>query len=951
MAQERKIVPNLYTSGGEFVLRSKQQYGESEEYVGSFHYDIDEDKYYTYSTPELGLESSAELVPLDKNARDENGYLVVPYNVDKNYKLKLSRKKYEDVREVIDNRITELAPPEVVSPELTIEERIVLLKAEFSDLKEHMIDEDLDLLIRESLLESSQILVRGNTEEIVLSYFDIAHFGIEMKGTLSDGKGPHTKIEVNGTDVFEGDINHTDYRFYNFMIPIQQDDDTQKISITFDDDQSNDTGDRNLQIRFIKNKPITYHAYSENPDIFDDSTLMIPEVTSSQKDNDGNNLMIPATPFDEDNIFEGYKENIFYIENDTDKDTRPLYNYFTPSGQVGGAPDGAVEGSEILLYDKDGFALLDKYPNDPFTYQGKFKSSMPWNSQVQIKLPTNWFLSEYPSQPVEFTTDDFQIGTIKATKIDLIECMTKEQLQIDSVEALKQKIEEENEELRTITDDALAVSASQEAEINSLKSSIEMMSENYLTLWDGEDDGTGHNMSYNSRFTKSKDSSANISVNDKRPKYWYMSSGYDDANDGAPLAVWEYESTGGAPSSVSGYPGEAKGLVRTHYFPPGGTLSEEGWPNENQKIGFRMKANNYKGWPKVRLKDVKSGRYQTKTVNSYQWKTYWFDLNLADVGVENRNIQLHLAFINNAMKRGPWYKRGKYNNKTGKDRDVWISHIVREDGTMYATNRTNNPTMNDIRMRDNNGNLLRTTSNATGYQNHTAEFTDVNNREPWYYLSDRDLIPPQKFDNSSGIRFIFPANSELIFVKGEAGSPPPNKFAQIYCGGRGFADDDNDGYDDMNDERGIFVIPHKKYVFKFCARKAGSNNAVTYNGYTSDSVSGNTIFGAYIGDRRNGWRGSSNPYPGTEGYEWFESDQFDLAIDYEATEKTDPPEIITRDPYKWNSYEIEFEPRPGPQGGTKVYFGFYLHKGTQGEKNILEFSECRIVGPLADEEY
>ena len=49
--------------------------------------------------------------------------------------------------------------------------------------------------------------------------------------------------------------------------------------------------------------------------------------------------------------------------------------------------------------------------------------------------------------------------------------------------------------------------------------------------------------------------------------------------------------------------------------------------------------------------------------------------------------------------------------------------------------------------------------------------------------------------------------------------------------------------------------------------------------------------------------------------------------------------------------EIEFTPEPGPQGGTKIYFGFYMHRGNNGEKQIMEFSECRIVGPLPDEEY
>ena len=340
MAQIQKIVPNLYTSGGEFVVKSKQSLGSSEEYIGSFHYNIEEDKYYTFSTPELGLESSQELVLIDPEARDEDGYIIAPYNSTKAYNLKLSRKKYEDVKDIIDTTISELAPPEIVSPELTIPERIELLKAEFSELKEFMSDPDLDLLIRESLLESSEILVRGNTDEIVLQYFDIAHFGIQMRGTLSndgDGvpKGPHVKIEVNRTDVFEGDINHTDFRFYNFMIPIEQDETEQKISIIFDDDKSDDTGDRNLIIGLIKNKPITYHAYADNPDIFDESTLQIPEVTSSQQDpTTGDNILIPATPYDEDDIYASYEENIFFISDSESEDTKPLYRKFTPNART-----------------------------------------------------------------------------------------------------------------------------------------------------------------------------------------------------------------------------------------------------------------------------------------------------------------------------------------------------------------------------------------------------------------------------------------------------------------------------------------------------------------------------------------------------------------------------------------------------------------------------------------
>ena len=91
MAQERKIVPNLYTSGQEFKFRATTTSGKAgDEYVGAFHYDIDEDKYYTYATPESGLEVSQEIVPLDNSLRDDNGYIVAPYNQEKNYKLKFT---------------------------------------------------------------------------------------------------------------------------------------------------------------------------------------------------------------------------------------------------------------------------------------------------------------------------------------------------------------------------------------------------------------------------------------------------------------------------------------------------------------------------------------------------------------------------------------------------------------------------------------------------------------------------------------------------------------------------------------------------------------------------------------------------------------------------------------------------------------------------------------------
>ena len=115
---------------------------------------------------------------------------------------------------------------------------------------------------------------------------------------------------------------------------------------------------------------------------------------------------------------------------------------------------------------------------------------------------------------------------------------------------------------------------------------------------------------------------------------------------GAPRLLGEWRDAGGAPTEVSGYTG-TKGKIRLHYFPPGGVMSAAGWPNEYQTIGFRMKANQYRGWPIVRLTDVRTGRYQDRKVDSYDWKIYYFDVGLADVGIENKNIdnKVEIDFI------------------------------------------------------------------------------------------------------------------------------------------------------------------------------------------------------------------------------------------------------------------------------------------------------------------
>tara|TARA_Y100000356_G_scaffold134603_1_gene144406 strand:- start:104 stop:2989 length:2886 start_codon:yes stop_codon:yes gene_type:complete len=959
MAQERKIIPNLFTSGGEFRLRTDGQGGPGEEYQGSFHYDIDEDKYYTYATPEMGLEVSREIVPLDTEARDENGYLIAPYNAKKNYNIKLSRKKFEDVKEVIDTTISELLPPDELIPELTIEERIEILKAEFGDLKNHITDPDLDYLIRESLLESSGILTRGNTDEIVLTYFDIAHFGIEMKADLADEDdgegpvGPKVLIEVNGTDVFDGEVNHTDYRWYNFMIPMQSEGELQEIKITFDNDyfEASLGEDRNLYVSKIKNKPFAYHAYAENPDIVEEDTINVPEITSSIQTSPGVFSMIPATPYDREAPYAGFEENVFEFRNE-DSVATTVKDYF----------NNPLESSQVILYDVDGDVPLSRPWNGNNTdinhFPGQFKQKMWGNCQLQVDLPTDWFLSEYPPQPVEFTTDDFQIGTIKSTKIDLVECQLRSELQQDSINAITNRLEEENEEFKRRAEEAEAVSGSQAAEIQSMKLSIEQMQEQWIQLWDG--DSSGHNMVYNARLESGKNTGAGGNGHfwrtSNRPKYWSSPNGYEDAgNNGSPRMLGYYYQSGAPDSSVHGYPGDgtAKGKIQLCYFNSDGELSPEGWPNERQVIGFRMKANNYRGWPRVRLtaKGATDGG-QTKSVTSRNWKIYWYEISLGDVGIENKDIELFIAFINN---------RAKKNNRKGKDRDVWISHIVREDGQMIPLDKTNSPAMDSPELRWGNepptgksfDDKVLVEENTPDYQPMTAEYTDVSNRRtlryPYYYSYyyrrsysnyynsgwEGKLPPNGKLEGNSGIRITLPANSPHVFVKGEAGSAPKNKWAAIYCGGT----------DDMDETHGIFVLPYYKYKFEFCCR-IRTDVSKTHNDHTSGLTSNtNTRIRAGVADIRNGWRGANNPFPGTQGYAWQEWEDFDLAID-----DSDPDNIVTYDPTKWRKFTIEFIPKPGPQGGTKIYFAFCGHRGRDGEPQLTEWAEPRIIGPI-DETY
>jgi hypothetical protein len=103
MAQSTNIVPNLYTGGNEFTLNG-------DDYSGPMHYKSSDDTYWTYATPEYGIEASLQLFPTDPNFRDLDGYMISPYNTTKTITATLGIPEYTDVEEVLDTEIKELLP-------------------------------------------------------------------------------------------------------------------------------------------------------------------------------------------------------------------------------------------------------------------------------------------------------------------------------------------------------------------------------------------------------------------------------------------------------------------------------------------------------------------------------------------------------------------------------------------------------------------------------------------------------------------------------------------------------------------------------------------------------------------------------------------------------------------------------------------------------------------------
>jgi len=979
MAQERNIVPNLYTSGGEFKLKSAQNGAPGEEYIGSFHYDVDLDRYYTFSTPEIGLQSSEEIVLIDPNMRDENGYLIAPYNVKKNYMLKLSRKKYEDVREVIDTTITELAPDIPVVPELTIEERIELLKGEFSDLKVHMFDQDLDLLIRESLLEHSTILTRGFTDEVVLNYMDIGHFGVEMKGSSATaeegelGDWPFVTIKINNTIVFSDQIAHDDYRWYNFTPIVSQEDEQQMIEINFNNDVSNEGGDRNVFIRAIKNQVLPYHRYAINPDIVEVDTIIIPQVTSSeapQGDGTANEMtMVPEVPYDHEQPYAGYEENYFEIRNeDTDSEKSTLKDFF----------GNDASNTNVRLYDVDGIAEVNKYPNDVNSYAGKFKGVMRENGTVKFDLKTDWFQQSLPPTPIEFTTDDFQIGNIKNTKIDLTQTQLQLEMQETAIEELKRKLNQENEEFEARAEAAEAVSGSQAAQIQAMKASIKSMSEKYFEEWNGKfgDEERGYSMRYNARLEASTTAGAPW-AGSQRPKFWYADPDYQDSiqdntTADSPLMIPKYLGSGGPLGDVHAYPmgdgeeaSEGYGRIRMDYYAGNAPISPEGWPNEKQRIGIRAKANSYRGWPRIKIYNKGAPGNDLVgqvSIDSYEWKIYWVELNLGDVGIENKNIELFFKFDNDDTssyrKRKWWGKKYRVyrHDVTGHDRDVWISHLVRTDGYQIPLAKEYSPYMDSSMLRTEDGQDMAIDGNEETYKYMRAQWVNVNNTQvltyqppyrrvyghwhwwnPWHkrWVQSEPtwpgrLPPAGKLDNNGGIRVTIPATSEWLFEKLDEATVGPNKLAHITLGGLGEADNAGaNGIDNMNDRRGIYILPYHRYKLEFCAHIEAGIELSDGTFTTSETQASNNKFAVRVADTRNGAESAPNPYPGTKGYAW------EVYQEFEAEEN-------------WKKFEMNFEGRPGLQGGTKVYVQFVQGVGDNGEPQRLWISEIRIYGPFEE---
>lgn len=820
MAQKIQIVPNLHTAGGEF------KYTDSgEEFSGAFHYRIDDDTYFTHATPEIGLESSRQISLIDPRFRDRDGYMVTPYNVKKDYLLKLGKKTYQDVKDVIDNEIKEFKPEEALPSDLTLEERIFLMLQEFQDLKDDMTDPDLRNLIRDAISETT-LTDTGFTDPLRLDYFDIAHIGFLLKATLHDNIGPHIEIRVNGNLVFDDFINHTEFKWYNFQVPIRAELEQQLVEVKFDNDATGPDGDRNLTIGRLKNKQIASHLILSD----EDQAVVV--------NNDNNPIL------------DSEHENIFNVMHSDGPQLKDYWNAFVPN-------------TTIYIYDVTGTTLPNYYQSNSASYPGMFLGFQNWDSCVKFELPNDWFLSELPPVPVEFDEEDFMIENVRNTKINLAEADMKADIRDAQTEALADKLTQERDDMEVLKIEAESKRDSLEGQIDGMKASIRKMSDEWVKqttfrnfrLWDTETLTNSENTNIWRQWNN-----GNVYSGAVRPKH------FTEGNYALKERMTCYLTGNKPPVSLIGL-SNTKHSIRMVYNLNQEPGDAEGWYQAPQTIGFLIKGTpdgsgiqphwkiKWHPRPSRNIKDltvIQEGDI-TWSSNEYQW--VYATLNNYMMGENTGKGRIAIEFSQN-------------QTTGGGDRDMWVKAMKDDFGNVYYIDGTTTS-----KNADETNNVQSNSDSVPGLSGGTVKLYQKDSNS---YNTDYKYGTGYKASSTSNTAYTFGTafngkfagrmdvasmivveveHNDATFWSTEVSSNP---WAGI----------------SMNRTEGstqskLYLYPHQRYKLTFCSRNPHNPaQAPEFDG-------GNHKCRIFIGDTRNGWVGTPRPWPGSNGYEWYASSFFD----------------------------------------------------------------------------
>ena len=879
MAQKIQIVPNLYTEGGEFTYNDT-----GENYSGPFHYKIDDDTYWTYATPEVGVEQSRQLQLKDPRFRDRDGYMVTPYNVKKDYMVKLSKKRYEDVREIIDNEIKELKPEELPEEGLTLEERIFNMLQEFQDLKDDMTDADLRNLIRDAINETT-LTDTGFTDPLRLDYFNVAHIGFLMKATLHDNIGPHIVIKMNESVVFDEFINHQDWRWYNFEVPIRAELEKQLIQIKFDNDANGaGLGDRNLHISQIKNKQLASH-------------LALPDTDQAIVINN-----------DDAPILETEEQNLFSTWNTGEPQLKDYWGAFVPD-------------TTMYLYDITGTTLPNYYADNPASYDGMFIGYQNWNSCLKIELPNEWFLSELPPVPVEFSEEDFMIEQVRNTKIDLAEAQMQADIQDTQTQALADKLTKERDDMEVDKIAAESVRDSLEGKLEGMKASMAKMTDEwvkqstfknlrlYQTVYAVDDSGGSNESVW--RIFDGNSSVWNSNV--KRPQHW------SPGNWQLKERMTCYLRDVGVPKAITGL-SNAYRHVRMVYNLQQDPDDGSGWYQAPQTIGFLIKgtpdASGVQPHYRIKFDANPSRQVKDMTVvaegditwpeNEYQWVET--TVHNGYMGENTGNAKIGIEFTTNAYGGGA-------------DRDMWVKAMRDDYGNVYYIDGTST----HMNSAESNGNQVDYTNlDVQGLSGGKLSLYKKNSNtksNDYMYGTGYNANSNSPSAYSFGTAFLGKFAGKMD-VAAMAVVEVPNNNANFWS--TEVNHNPWAGLSHWKVDAGItprlYLYPHQRYKLTFYSRNPiNPPEAPGFDG-------GNFKCRIFIGDTRNGWVGHPYPWPGSNGYEWYASKTF--------TNNTNGD---------WTKHELEFVPIPGPQdGATRANIYIYAHQGRVNEEHVTDYGEFKL---------